>query len=477
MKKIIIIGGGIAGLSAAVRIKAKALEQRREIVVELLEKSGTVGGKILTEKVGDVLIEGGPDCFLPEKYWTVDLARFLHLENEMVPTNDRFKGTFIYSKKKLHPLPEGVMLMVPTMIMPLATASLISWPGKIRMGLELFIPKRKNPGDENLASFVTRRLGKECLDKIAEPLVAGIHTSNPDNMSVLATFPRFVELEQKYGSMIRGMVTAIKNRPVPSLGPSKKTGTAKMTYFMSFRTGMSLLPEACADFIGASSIRCNTTVTGIEPAPSGYRVHLADGTTLSADSVISAAPAYSTSPLIEDFDKTLATQLSEIKWSSSATVSMAFHRDDIKAPLKGFGFIVPKLEKRRINAATYSSIKFSRRAPDDMLLMRAFIGGGNREELVGGLDDGEMKQMVLEEIDTIAGIRAEPLLTKTYRWFDGMPKYTVGHLDRMAQLDKTLSRHPGLYLIGSSYRGIGIGDCINRAQMAADGAMKELEKL
>jgi oxygen-dependent protoporphyrinogen oxidase len=150
---------------------------------------------------------------------------------------------------------------------------------------------------------------------------------------------------------------------------------------------------------------------------------------------------------------------------------MAFRRDDIKAPLKGFGFIIPKLEKRRINAATYSSIKFSGRAPDDMLLMRAFIGGGNREDLVGGLDDAAMKQMVLEEIDTIAGIRAEPILTKTYRWFDGMPKYTVGHLDRMAELDKTIATHPGLYLIGSSYRGIGIGDCINRAQMAADSAL------
>lgn len=473
MKKIVIIGGGIAGLAAAVRIKAKALEQKQDVAVELVEKSAAVGGKILTETAGDLLIEGGPDCFLPEKYWTVDLARFLKLENEMVPTNDRFKGTFIYSGKKLHPLPEGVMLMVPTMIMPLATASLISWPGKIRMGLELFIPKRKNPGDENLASFVTRRLGKECLDKIAEPLVAGIHTSNPDNMSVLATFPRFVELEQKYGSMIRGMVTAIKNRPVPGLSPSKRPG-AKMTYFMSFRNGMSVLPQACADYIGASSIRCNTTVTGIEPAGKGYIVHLADGTSLSADCVISAAPSYSTAPLIKDFDNSLATQLGEIQWSSSATVSMVFHRNDIKAPLKGFGFIVPKLEKRRINAATYSSIKFSGRAPDDMLLMRAFIGGGNREDLVGGLNDAAMKQMMLDEIDTIAGIRAEPLLTKIYRWFDGMPKYTVGHLDRMAELDTAVNKHLGLYLIGSSYKGIGIGDCINRAQMAADGAMEEL---
>ncbi len=471
MKKIVIIGGGISGLAAAVRAKAKSLENKQDVEIQLLEKSDYVGGKIVTEHVEDFLIEGGPDCFLPEKYWTVDLARFLKLENEMIPTNDKFKGTFIYSRKKLHPLPEGVMLMVPTMIMPLAKASLISWPGKIRMGMELFIPKRKDPADENLASFVTRRLGKECLDKIAEPLVAGIHTSNPDNMSVLATFPRFVELEQNYGSMIRGMVAAIKNRPLPSLSPSKKAAKTKMTYFMSFRNGMAELPDACEQFIGNSIIRKKASVVSIDKSGKGYTVHLSNGDSIYADSVISAAPSFDTAPLLKDIDKELTIQLKKIEWSSSATISLAFSRKDIKAPLKGFGFIVPKLEKRRVNAATYSSIKFSNRAPDDMLLLRVFLGGGNREDLVSSLDDDGMRKMALEEIDTIAKIKAEPKLTRIFRWFDGMPKYTVGHLDRMAEIDNSTRKHAGLFLTGSSYRGIGIGDCINRAQIAADNAL------
>jgi oxygen-dependent protoporphyrinogen oxidase len=247
-----------------------------------------------------------------------------------------------------------------------------------------------------------------------------------------------------------------------------------MTYFMSFRDGMATLPRACTDYIGKESLRCNVSVIGIEPESKGYAVHLSDGSSIKADAVISAAPSYETAPLIESFDPSMATQLKNIAWSSSATVSMAFHRDDIKAPLKGFGFIVPKRELRRINATTYSSIKFSLRAPDDMLLLRAFIGGGNREDLVGGLDDAAMKTMVLEELDTIATIKAEPALTKIYRWFNGMPKYTVGHLDCMAKLDATLEKHPGLYLVGSSYKGIGIGDCINRAQMAADCALGNL---
>ncbi|HEX9135498.1 MAG TPA: protoporphyrinogen oxidase, partial [Nitrospirota bacterium] len=189
MAKIIIVGGGIAGLAAAVHLKAGAKAHGKTVDVLLLEKDRRIGGKIITDKIDTFTVEGGPDSFLPEKIWTVNLARHLGLESEMLSTNDQFKGTYLYSKNQLHPLPDGVMLMVPTMFLPMAKSSLISWPGKLRMGMEIFIPKRKAPGDESLADFVTRRLGRECLDKIAEPLVAGIHTSNPDNMSVLATFP------------------------------------------------------------------------------------------------------------------------------------------------------------------------------------------------------------------------------------------------------------------------------------------------
>lgn len=473
MPKIIIIGGGIAGLAAAVHLKSGAKAYDKTVDLVLLEKSNRIGGKFLTEKHDKFLIEAGPDSFLPEKVWSVNLARHLGLGQEMLPSNDQFKGTFIYSGNRLHSLPEGVMLMVPTSFWPMAKSSLISWPGKIRMGMEVFVPKRKYPEDESLASFVTRRLGRECLEKIAEPLVAGIHTSNPDNMSVLATFPRFVDMERKSGSLIMGMIASMKNRPHATLsGPPPKPGAPKMTYFMSFKNGMQTLSQACVDYLGKDLIRTNASVKAIEPKKNGYAVVLESGEILEADHVIIASAAYDAAGMVKEFDATLAEQLNRIEWSSSATVSIAFRKEDVKVPLKGFGFIVPKREGRRINAATYSSIKWSYRAPDDHVLIRAFVGGGHHEELVHDLDDDGMVSMVKEEFDAVLGLKADAKFSKVYRWYKGMPKYTVGHLERIAQLDRTLSVHPGLHLVGCSYKGIGIGDCVHEAQVTAEKILK-----
>ena len=473
MPNVIIIGGGIAGLAAAVHLKTGAKAYDKTVDLLLLEKNDRIGGKILTEKHDRFLIEAGPDSFLPEKVWSVNLAKHLGLEPEMLPSNDQFKGTFIYSRNRLHSLPEGVMLMVPTSFWPMAKSHLISWPGKIRMGMEVFVPKRRYPDDESLASFVTRRLGRECLEKIAEPLVAGIHTSNPDNMSVLATFPRFVEMERKSGSLILAMLAAIKSRPHATLsGPPPKPGAPRMTYFMSFKNGMQTLSQACVDYIGKDSISTAAAVKAIEPKGKGYAVVLESGETLEADHVIIASAAYDAAGMVKGFDTTLAEHLNRIEWSSSATVSIAFRKDDIKVPLKGFGFIVPRVEGRSINAATYSSIKWSYRAPDDHVLIRAFVGGGHHEELVHELDDAGMVAMIKDEFDAVLGLKADAMFSRVYRWYKGMPKYTVGHLDRIAHIDRTLSVHPGLHLIGCSYKGIGIGDCVHEAQVAAEKILK-----
>ncbi|MGC1454013.1 MAG: protoporphyrinogen oxidase [Nitrospirota bacterium] len=473
MPKVIVIGGGIAGLAAAVHLKSGAKAYSKTIDVLLLEKNNRIGGKILTEKHDNYLVEGGPDSFLPEKVWSVNLARHLGLEPEMLPSNDQFKGTFIYSRGKLHSLPEGVMLMVPTSFWPMAKSHLITWPGKVRMGMEVFVPKRKARDDESLASFVTRRLGRECLEKIAEPLVAGIHTSNPDNMSVLATFPRFVQMEQKSGSLIYGMISAMKSRPHATLsGPPPKPGSPKMTYFMSFKNGMQTLSQACADHIGRDSIRLNAGVRAVEPKGKGYSVILESGEILEADHVMLASASYDSLEMVNGFDASLAAKMAVIQWSSSATVSIAFKKEDVRVPLKGFGFIVPRVEGRRINAATYSSIKWSYRAPDDTIMVRVFVGGGHHEELVHELDDAGMVGMVLEELDTVLGLKASPRFSKVYRWYKGMPKYTVGHLEQIAVLDRMLATHPGLHLIGCSYKGIGIGDCVHEAQIAAEKILK-----
>ncbi|MHB8828552.1 MAG: protoporphyrinogen oxidase [Syntrophales bacterium] len=453
-KKIAIVGGGISALACAVSLKEKGFD------FTLFEKENAVGGKLFTEKIGGFTIEGGPDSYLPEKIWSVQLIKKVGLADRMLCSNDERKGTFIYSGGRLHPLPEGVMLMVPTMIMPLAKSRLISWPGKMRMGMELFVPPRKDTKDESLAEFVTRRLGRECLEKIAEPLVAGIHTSNPDNMSVLATFPRFVEMERKSGSLIKGMVAAMKRMPPPNpAGP-------RMTYFMSLKGGMRELVQGCVSYVGAERIRTGVAVVSVEKKENGYRLTFSDGSTAEFDSVVIATPAYITKEILGKLDEELCGRLSAIAWSSSATVSIAFRKEDIKKPLPGFGFIVPRVENRRINACTWSSVKWSHRAAEDVTLIRSFVGGGHHEELVS-LDDESLLAIVLEELRELIGIAAPPVFSKVYRWFQGMPKYTVGHLERIAAIDEKCGTHPGIFLIGCSYHGIGIGDCVNSGFEAA----------
>lgn len=463
MKRVAIVGSGISACACAVSLKEKGID------FTIFEKEASPGGKLVTEKVGDFLVEGGPDSFLPEKYWTVDLVRKVGLEEELLCSNDEFKGTYIYSGGRLHRLPEGVMLMVPTMIMPLLKSSLISWPGKIRMGLEFFLPAKQDAADESLAQFVTRRLGRECLEKIAEPLVAGIHTSNPDNMSILAIFPRFVEMEKNYGSLIKGMLAALKK--VPPVDPSKR----RMTYFMSLKGGMQQLTDTCIAIIGKERIRTRSQISKVLKTDKGYRLLLdgnpdqgapSDAKPEIFDHVVLTTPAYTTSELVRDMDQALSERLTGMEWSSTATISIAFKKTDINVKLPGFGFIVPKVENRRINATTWSSIKWSYRSPDDHLLIRSFVGGGHHEELVF-VDDAKLVNIILDELRSIAGIDAKPVFSKVCRWIKGMPKYTVGHLERLAKIDELKARHQGLHLIGCSYRGIGIGDCVRSGFDAA----------
>jgi oxygen-dependent protoporphyrinogen oxidase len=451
--QVAVIGGGIAALGCAVALKERGLG------CTIFEKERGGGGKLRTERHGPYLVEAGPDSFLPEKPWTVQLIRKIGLEGELLCSNDEHKGTYIFSRGRLHRLPEGVMLMVPTMIGPLLRSSLISFRGKMRMGLDLFVRRRKDDADESLASFVTRRLGRECLDKIAEPLVAGIHTSNPDNMSVRATFPRFVEMEKNHRSLIRAMTKAMKR------APKKPPDAPPMTYFMSLKSGMQALADGCAAFVGRESIRDGVAVRRVAKNGGRWTLTLDDGTA-DFDAVICATPSYDAMELLRELDAELAEKLSVIEWSSSATINLAYRKADVPAELPGFGFIVPKVEDRRVNAATWSSIKWSHRAPDDQLLIRAFVGGGNHEESVG-LGDGELLQTVLGELKEIAGLDAKPIFSRVYRWQRSMPKYTVGHLDRVASIDARLAAHPGLQLIGCSYKGIGIGDCVRSGFEAA----------
>ncbi|MBI5344471.1 MAG: protoporphyrinogen oxidase, partial [Deltaproteobacteria bacterium] len=438
MKRVVIIGGGISGLATAYSLREHGARGTHtkygsgfEIII--LERKERPGGNIRTERAGGFLIEGGPDCFLSEKPWAMELCKRLGMEDKLLMTNTEFRKTFVLSRGRLHELPEGVILMVPTRVLPLAASGLITLKGKMRMALELFIPRRKDKGDESLGDFVRRRLGQEALDKIAEPLVAGVHAGDPDTMSVRASFPKFVQLEEEHGSLIRGM---LKRMELMKKGKKPGNGKAgnKVTMFVTLRDGLGELIETLAARLSDgpdTHIKTGVAVVGVSNKGNKYEVALDGREPVEADVVVAASPAWAASALIKELDGELSEKLLTIPYVSTATVSIAFRKQDVRHPLNGFGFVVPKTEKRRIMAATWTSRKFKYRAPDDAVLIRCFVGGSKDASLLS-LSDDEMVLMVREELRDIMGIDAKPQLARVYRWINSMPQYTIGHEERVA---------------------------------------------
>ncbi|MBI4734157.1 MAG: protoporphyrinogen oxidase, partial [Rubrobacteridae bacterium] len=428
--------------------------------------------------------------------WVFELAEKLGCEDRLIGSNDHDKKTFVLVKGKLCELPDGIMMMVPTKVKPFITTNLFSWAGKARMAMDLFIAKKKDPGDESLASFVNRRLGKEALDRIAEPLVAGIHAGDPETMSLAATFPNFLDMEQKYGSLIKGMLAGMKHRPKGQVaqGPlgtqvkttaddekTKSASKAKRTFFMSFKGGMNDLIDALRESLDKDKIVFNTVISSVKEVsePDGgivYELHKSDGEIVEADGVIIAMPASDTANILQDIDKPLAKVLRDIPMVSSATVTMAFRKKDLKNDLKGFGFVVPHVENRKIMATTWSSTKWSYRTPDaDHVIIRAFVGGAKAQHLAG-MEDEEMKNAVRSELKSILGIDAEPVSTWIFHWDKGMPQYTMGHLDRIKEINERVAAYPGLFACGGSYNGVGVPDCINSGNKAAGSVLNYLAK-
>ena len=362
--------------------------------------------------------------------------------------------------------------MVPTSFMPFIKSSLISWPGKIRMAMDLFIPKKKSDEEESLADFVRRRLGEEALEKIAEPLVAGIHAGTPETMGLKSTFPRFLQIEEEYGSLIRGMLARRKM----ALQWQKKGGSQR-TMFLTLRDGLGEWVDCLREKIGEERIGLQKKVAGLKRTEKGnYDIRLSDGTSLKTDSIVLATPAFITAKIVEEMDPKLSENLLTIPYVSSATVSLAYRRSQIRHPLDAFGFIIPRSEKRRIMASTWTSVKFNHRAPDEAVLLRAFVGGANNEELVS-LDDREMLRMVREELKDIMGVEGDPILTRIYRWEKSMPQYLVGHLEKVGQIEERTNLQPGLFLTGCAYKGIGISDSVHDAEIVAEKAVGYLKNV
>ncbi len=477
MRRVIIIGGGLAGLGAAYKI-IRAASEGHHVEFILFEKDRRLGGKIFTEIVPDssgdgrFIVDGGPDCFLTEKPACHRIAKLMGIFDDELPTDDSRRRTWILSRGKLHQLPDGVMMFAPTKFVPFATTGLFSWPGKIRMAMDLFIPPKKvaqgESNDETLESFVVRRMGRECLDRLAEPLVGGVHASDPKQMSLAATFPRLLEMEQNYGSLLRGFIAARRKVEEMRRKYPAKPGDKPRTFFTSFVNGMQQLTDSMADAAGRGHMRSGVSVNSLQRnSEAKWRVSLSDGSSINGDAVIVATESWAAEPLVRPLDETIANALAAIPTSSSATVSIAFNEDEVGFDLNAFGVLCPLVEGRALMAATYSSTKWPGRAPKGKVLLRGFVGGPHNQEILKRSDE-ELVQTVLAEFHGILSLNpnAKPLFSRVFRWYLGMPQYTLGHLDRVALIEDRSAQIPGLALAGGSYRGVGIPNCIESGEQA-----------
>ena len=458
--KLAVIGGGITGLAAAHRAVELARERSTELELTLVEARDRLGGTIATDHAGGFLVEAGPDSFLSEKPWALALCRRLGVEHRLMRTDDRFRRVFVWRAGRLHPLPDGFQLLAPTKLGPFVRSGLFSWPGKLRMAFDLVLPRSVND-DESLGAFVRRRLGREALERVAQPLVAGIYTADPDDLSLAATMPRFSELERRERSVILGLWRA--NRRAPQAG----TSGARWSLFVTFQNGMEELVTALAPRLPPGSVMLKHRVDGIERRGGGWRVLGGLGPALEADHVIVAAESYTASRLVRYVDPALATLLGEIPYASSATVTFGFRRAEVPHPLDGFGFVVPRTERRAVLACTFSSVKYPGRAPKGHALLRCFMGGALNERMLES-DDPALVAGARDELRQALGITAEPVLTRVARWTKAMPQYHVGHAGRIEAIEQCTAALPSLHLAGGAYRGVGIADCVRSGEAAAE---------
>lgn len=460
--RVAVIGGGITGLAAAHRLSELAAAAGQSIELRLYEGAPRAGGVIATECADGYVLELGPDSFLSEKPAALRLCERLDLTERLVGTQEEFRRTYVVRDGRLHPLPDGFLLMAPTRFWPLITTPLFSWPGKLRMALDLVLPRGPG-GDQSLTDFVTRRLGREALDRVAQPLVGGIYTADPATLSLAATMPRFLEMERNQRSVVRAMWRQQRQA-------ARREGSgARWSLFLSFDGGLQCLVDALVDRLPPGTVRYNTRIDALaRDANGGWQ--LADGEI--ADAVVVAAPAPAAAALLRGIDAPLASDLAAIPYASSATVTVAYRREDVPHPLDGFGFVVPHVERRPLLAGTFSSLKYPGRAPDGTVLVRAFVGGALQPELVE-LSDAALLRTVREELATLIGVRTEPLLSRIARWRQAMPQYQVGHLDRIARI-RQRAKALGLHLAGNAYDGVGIPDCIRSGESAAEALFADL---
>ena len=464
--RIIVICGGISGLSAAHRLIELSSEKELPLDVILLETGERLGGVISTKHVDGFLVEEGPDSFITTKPSILDLCRRIGLDSQLIPTSSVYRRTFVVHRGGLLPIPEGFLMLAPVQFLPFLTSPLFSWHGKFRILFDLVLPRAKGRTDESLASFVTRRLGREALERVAQPLISGVYTADPEKLSLRATMPRFLEMEEEFGSVIRAMMHERHKTE------SRQSG-ARYSLFMSFKEGMQTLVDALAVRLPEGSVRFNYGVRRVEITQKGWNVITEKGLELQADGVIITTPAYQVAFLVEGFDPSLTADLLYIQYASSAVINLAYRREDITHPLDGFGFVVPVVERRAIIACSFSSVKFPERAPEGCVLLRCFCGGALQPEVFEN-DDSSLVGLAHKEMSELLGAKTKPLFSSVSRYPRSMPQYRVGHLEHVAKINEKLMKHRGLALAGNAYNGIGIPDCVRSGESAAEAVIKAL---
>jgi oxygen-dependent protoporphyrinogen oxidase len=458
MKRIAIIGGGISGLAAAFALDERRRAGSLPVEYVLFEASPRLGGVLVTDRVDGCLVEAGPDSFLTEKPWAIELCKKIGLGDQLIGSNDRERKTYILVKGKLVVMPDGLMFMVPTKILPTVFSPLFSLRSKIRMAAEWFHPPCAASADETVAEFVERHYGPEMVDRLADPLLSGVYGGEASQLSVRAVLPRFTDMEAKHGSLGRAMLAARR----------KMAGAAKRPaapLFTSLKEGMQQMVDALIARLDANALRVSSPVESV--------IAQGDGWTVSAgyqsdqfDAVIVATPAPAAANVLGMTDEKLATELNEIRYSSSVTVTLGYDEKVRHSLPPGFGFLVPRSEGRRMLAATFVHNKFPHRAPENRAIVRCFLGGARDEQILESGED-EILRIVRAELKQILGLSAEPLFARIYKWKGAMAQYSVGHLERLRRIEARCQGLPGLALAGNGYSGIGVPDCVRSGTEAA----------
>lgn len=438
---IAIAGGGISGLSTAYYLSQAG------VPCTIFEAQPRLGGLLQTERNEDCVIETGPDSFLALKPWASELIRELGLADQIIGSNDSERKTYIWKQGKLVRMPEGLQLIAPTRIGPILRTPLLSASTKLRMAGEYFRRPADHP-DRSVSEFVADHFGAEVVEYLAEPLLSGVYGGDCATLSARSVFPKFVEFEKKYGSVTRGVLS------------ERKGGAQTTPLFQTLKGGLGDLIAALTKVIEGKVAIVNRRVEAIERQPGDYRLRAGDEW-VTADGVVLACGARQSGEIIGALDASLAAILRSIPYSSSNVIALGFRRSQVQHPLNGFGFLVPKRERRTVMACTWVGTKFAHRVPPDFALLRCFTAG----DYTGG--DGALTAAVLEDLRRIMGIDAAPVFSRVFRWPDSMPQYTVGHGERIAELDARLDSWPGLHLVGNAYHGIGIPDCIREARRVA----------